>query len=180
MTTLYLEEINTKFNTFFTSNFTGFMFECCVMCFDSQTHHSGVLLNKENLPSNKMKSDYVIDWDLKISPILRNTHTDVNRTTDYGAMGLSILLAHDIWTEEGVWTSSQQGDGVDFWLLNPMTFKPIARLEISGIRKETANNTIGIRIKKKTVQTHQSDNSGATAYISVIEFSKPAAIFIQK
>ena len=115
-----------------------------------------------------------------LNPIIRNTHTDVNRTTDYGAMCLALLLANDIWADEGVWVSSQQGEGVDFWLLNPNTLKPIARLEISGIRKETAHNTIGTRIKKKIAQTHQSDNSGATAYISIIEFSKPSAIFIQK
>lgn len=180
MRALFLEAITTQFTTFFTSNFTGFMFECCVLCLDAQNHQSGILLNKENHPSNMMKNDYFIDWHLEITPILRNTHTDANRTTDYGAMGLSILLAQALWTETGFWTSSQKGEGVDFWLLDSTTFKPIARLEISGIRKETVNNTIETRLKRKIEQTQQSDNSGTTAYISVIEFSKPTAIFIQK
>ena len=170
MVNSYLEEINTKFNAFFTANFTGLMLECCVLCFDSQNHHSGIVLKKENFKSNKVKNDCVIHWQLDINQILRNTHTDVNRTTDYGAMCLSLLLADEILTDEGVWISSQKGDGVDFWLLNPTTLKPIARLEISGIRTETVNNTISTRIKKKKIQTYQSDSSNASAYISVIEF----------
>ena len=61
-----------------------------------------------------------------------------------------------------------------------VTLQPIIRLEISGIRKQTGSNPIGTRAKRKTRQTNQSDNSGAVAYISIIEFSEPSALFIQK
>ena len=178
MTILNLEEIAPKFNVFFTSNFTGLMLECCVLCLDSQNYHSGVVLNKYNEKTNKIRNDYVINWQHPIDNILRNTHTDVNRTTDYGAMCLALLVADDILSEEVIWISSQKGEGVDFWLLNPNTLTPIARLEVSGIRKETDKNTINNRIKKKQKQTQQSDDSDAIAYISVIEFSKPSAIFV--
>jgi hypothetical protein len=98
----------------------------------------------------------------------------------YGAMCLSLLLADTILAEKGVWQSSRSKQGVDFWLINPLTLQPILRLEISGIRKQTATNPMGTRAKKKIEQTNQSDNSAATAYISIIEFSEPTALFIQK
>jgi hypothetical protein len=180
MTNLYLETINEKFNSFFTSNFTGLMLECCVLCLNSQKHETGILLKKEDDEFNLIKHDYVLSWELKIDSILQNTHKDDNRTTDYGAMCLGLLLAEAIITEKGVWMSSKKGQGVDFWLINPITLQPILRLEISGIRKQTVTNPIGIRAKKKIIQTNQSDNTPAKAYISIIEFSEPTALFIQK
>jgi hypothetical protein len=76
--------------------------------------------------------------------------------------------------------SSRSGQGVDFWLLNSLTLLPILRVEVSGIRRKTATNPIGTRAKKKLEQTNQSDNSDATAYVSIVEFSQPAALFIKK
>ncbi len=105
---------------------------------------------------------------------------NANQTTEYGALCQSLLLADSIIPEKGIWSSSQQGEGVDFWLVNPVTLKPIIRLEISGIRKQTATNPISTRAKRKTRQTNQSDNSDSDAYISIIEFSEPSALFIQK
>lgn len=180
MAALYLEEITTKFSTFFTSNFTGMMLECCALCLDSQNHKTGILLKKETHPSNIIEQDYTLYWSLTIDPILVNTHADVNRTTDYGAMCLSLLLADMLLKEKGVWLSAKRGQGVDFWLLNALTLGPILRIEISGIRKQSTTNPIGTRAKKKTIQTNQSDNSAAVAYISIVEFSTPSALFIQK
>jgi hypothetical protein len=180
MTELHLETINAKFNMFFTSNFTGLMLECCVVCLDSQNHKTGVLLKKEDGQANIVDKDYKLSWQLENDPILYNTHSDANRTTDYGAMCLSLLLADTILKEKGVWLSSKSGEGVDFWLINPVTLQPILRLEVSGIRKQTATNPITTRAKKKIKQTNQSDNSETIAYISILEFSKPTALFIQK
>jgi hypothetical protein len=180
MTNLYLETINEKFNSFFTSNFTGLMLECCVLCLNSQKHETGILLRKEDDRSNLIEQDYVLLWQLEIDTILQNTHKDDNRTTDYGAMCLALLLADAILIEKGIWITSKKGQGVDFWLLNPLTLQPILRLEISGIRKQTVTNPIGMRAKKKMTQTNQSDNTAAKAYISIIEFSEPTALFLQK
>ncbi len=180
MTELHLETIKEKFNASFTRNFTGMMLECCVVCLDSQNHETGVLLQKEKHLSNILEQNYALSWQLECTPILRNTHTDANRTTDYGAMCLSLLLADAILTEEGVWMSSKGGQGVDFWLLDSLTLQPILRIEISGIRKQTATNLVGTRAKKKIEQTNQSDNSAATAYVSIIEFSQPSILLIRK
>ena len=180
MIELHLETINEKFKTYFTSHFTGMMLECCVVCLNSQNHNTGVLLKKEAHKSNIIEGNYVLSWQLEFTSVLQNTHTDVNRTTDYGAMCLSLLLVDILLPEKGVWQTSRSKQGVDFWLINPLTLQPILRLEISGIRKQTATNPIGTRAKKKVQQTNQSDNSAATAYISIVEFSQPSALFIQK
>jgi hypothetical protein len=156
------------------------MLECCVLCLNSQKHETGVFLKKEDNKSNLIEQEYLLSWQLEIDSILQNTHKDDNRTTDYGAMCLALLLADAILTEKGVWMSSKKGQGVDFWLLNPLTLQPILRLEISGIRKKTVTNPIGIRAKKKMTQTNQSDSTAAKAYISIVEFSEPTALFIQK
>ena len=156
------------------------MLECCIVCLTSQNHKTGTLLKKVADKSNVIEQDYLLSWQLDTNHLLFNTHTDANRTTDYGAMCLSLLLAHSILNEKGVWMSAKKGQGVDFWLINPLTLQAILRLEISGIRKQTATNPIGTRAKKKAIQTNQSDDSIAKAYISIIEFSKPSALFIQK
>jgi hypothetical protein len=145
-----------------------------------KNYKTGVLLKQEEYKSNMIDNDSVLYWQLAFTTVLQNTHTDVNRTTDYGAMCLSLLLADTILVEKGVWLSSRSGQGVDFWLLNTLTLQPILRVEVSGIRKQTATNPISTRAKKKLEQTNQSDNSDATAYVSIIEFSQPAALFIQK
>ena len=54
-----------------------------------------------------------------------------------------------------------------------------ARLEISGIRKETPQNTVESRLKIKEKQILKSANSDSICYVSVIEFSKPKAKFIK-
>ena len=86
MAELHLETIKEKFKPFFTSHFTGMMLECCVVCLNSQNHTTGVLLKKETHKSNIVEQDYSISWQLEFTIVLQNTHTDVNRTTDYGAM----------------------------------------------------------------------------------------------
>ncbi|MBL7818018.1 MAG: hypothetical protein JNL70_23615 [Saprospiraceae bacterium] len=180
MKELNLENINEKFKTCFTSHFTGMMLECCVVCLSSQNHKTGVFLKYEPTQSNIVEQDYMISWQLAFTNVLQNTHTDVNRTTDYGAMCLSLLLADTLLPEKGVWQTSRSGQGVDFWLINPLTLQSILRIEISGIRKQATTNTMSARAKKKMIQTDQSDNSAATAYVSIIEFSQPSALFLQK
>ena len=42
---------------------------------------------------------------------------------------------------------------------------------------ETDGNTAEKRFRQKTIQTSQSDDTRLPAYISVVEFSAPKAIF---
>jgi hypothetical protein len=74
---------------------------------------------------------------------------------------------------------SRYGDGVDYWLgkENEIPFHNSARIEISGILKESEQNSLNKRFENKTRQTNKSDETRLPAYISIIEISTPKAIF---
>ena len=76
--------------------------------------------------------------------------------------------------------TSKIGEGIDFWLSKTDESNFFARLEVSGIRKETKDNAIKKRLKIKLTQTNQSDKTNLPVYVSIIEFSKPQALYIQK
>ena len=54
-----------------------------------------------------------------------------------------------------------------------------ATLEISGIRKETLQNTLKSRLSVKEKQILKRAKKGSMCYVSVVEFSKPEAKFVQ-
>ena len=85
-------------------------------------------------------------------------------------------------TEYTIIERSCKGDGFDYWLgkKDDGLFNHAARLEISGILQESATNTVEKRLKIKIKQTEQSDESRLPAYISIVEFGKPKAIFKKK
>jgi hypothetical protein len=107
------------------------------------------------------------------------TYRDENRTTDHAAMCIALLLASRLTGFDDIETS-KKGDGVDFWLSKGDNFDFVARLEVSGIKRENGSNTIKNRLKIKFPQTQQSDNSNVPAFVSIIEFSKPEALYILK
>ncbi len=70
---------------------------------------------------------------------------------------------------------SRRGTGFDYWLgeATHIPFQRMAKLEVSGIRHGTLNNTIArVAVKRRQV-------AGATGiepvYIVVVEFSSPIA-----
>ena len=69
MTELYLETINEKFKTCFSSHFTGMMLECCVVCLNSQNHKTGVFLKKEPYKSNLVEPDFILSWQLELTDV---------------------------------------------------------------------------------------------------------------
>lgn len=177
---LKLESIIDWPDSILSKGFKHMALECCVVSLDSNNHKSGTNLKSDSSKTNIMPGPYVLEWDLTVDDALKNTHRDENRTTDFGSMCLALLLANELILANGIWMSSKKGEGVDFWLIDPMTFTAIARLEISGLRKETPSNTLANRIKVKLKQVEQSDDSGVSAYIAIIEYSKPSAVFMPK
>jgi hypothetical protein len=94
-------------------------------------------------------------------------------------MCISLFLALHL-TEYDEFETSMKADGIDFWLSRKDEFGFLARLEISGIRKETPTNKAEYRVKTKKLQTEQSDERRLPAFISIVEFSTPKAIFVKK
>ena len=107
------------------------------------------------------------------------SHFDEKRTTDFGAMGVAVLLVCYL-TDYTELATSKTNNGYDFKLtkvdddLNFMT----AKVEVSGIRKETPQNTVKSRLVVKKKQILKRAKKSSINYVSIIEFSKPEANFI--
>jgi hypothetical protein len=75
--------------------------------------------------------------------------------------------------------------GIDYWLgfkkedKNSIFSMADARLEISGILRESGSNTLKNRIKIKLHQI-QSSNYIFPVFVSIIEFSYPKAEMVRK
>ena len=155
----------------------AYMAECAAVCFESQGHKSGVLLPYSDGQVTKYS---VVEWTHEVNDAILPSHFDEKRTTDFGAMGVAVLLACEL-TDYTHFISSSTNNGYDFELLkrgDDINFIK-ARLEISGIRKETPQNTVESRLKIKEKRILKSADSDSICYVSVIEFSKPKAKFIK-
>ena len=157
--------------------FGAYMAECAAVCFDSQGHKSGVQLPYSDGEVTKYG---VVEWTNAVNDALLNSHFDEKRTTDFGAMGVAVLLASHL-TDYTIFKSSATDNGYDFWLGKRMIDGSFAsaRLEISGIRRETPQNTVKSRLSVKEKQILKRADKDTICYISIIEFSKPEAKFIQ-
>lgn len=158
----------------------SFMCDCAIFSLASQGHSSGVNLEVE---TDNEKINFRLTWEGDISLQMRRTMNDTDRATDYGAMGLAVFLVLQL-TDYPHFTVSFKGTGVDFFLfqeepINDDISLADARLEVSGIRKESRTNTLTIRHKLKVAQVKLSESSGLDAYIAITEFSKPNSLFMK-
>ena len=153
------------------------MAECAAVCFESQGHKSGVLLPYSDGQETKYS---VVEWTNEVNAAILYSHFDEKRSTDFGAMGVAVLLACNL-TEYTIFDSSAIGNGFDFWLRKRMSDGSFAdaTLEISGICRETLQNTVKSRLSIKEKQILKRAEQDVICYVSIIEFSKPEAKFIQ-
>jgi hypothetical protein len=160
----------------------SFMCDCAIFSLASQGHSSGVNLEVE---TDTEKVSFTLTWEGHISLQMRRTMNDNERTTDYGAMGLAVLLVLQL-TCYPHFVVSFKGTGVDFWLFEEEPIDEVvvlssadALLEVSGIRKESRTNTMTIRHKLKIAQVKSSESSGLDTYIVITEFNKPKSLFVK-
>lgn len=178
MTVIEIEEIE-KGIDWLADGFARTMTECTVLCLEQQQHERGVVLKV--LGMAEKRHEFSLEWDLRITEQMRRSYQDEKRATDHAANCLAILLTLQL-TKYRRFTTSATNNGIDFWLANEdeadFNFMA-ARLEISGIRKESKSNTLERRVKAKRKQAMKSENSGLPAYISVTEFSTPKSAYVQ-
>jgi hypothetical protein len=153
--------------------------ENCIVALEHYKHVTGCKLSV----SGALQSDFEIRWDRKIN---KAGYKEPKRFTEFGAIGLSFFLCAEL-TEFVIIEEALHETGIDYWLdyneqheLYDIDNSFRARLEISGIGKETPGNTVQDRIKAKKLQTKKSDETGLHVYISVIEFASPKAHFEKK
>ena len=122
----------------------------------------------------------VLKWKNDCNDVIIRTYADMQYTTEHGAVCLAVMLTTNF-TPYTILERSRKGTGFDYWLGDKdcALFQKKARLEVSGILKGD-DTALKNRYKAKVIQTGRSDVTGLPAYISIIEFSKPKAIFQPK
>lgn len=144
--------------------------ENCIVALESIPHITGCELDISGLHTGKVP----LNWNTEVN---KNGYKEEKKYTEKGAEAISFFLAME-YTEYEILEEAIIGTGVDYWLgygENHEDYDPLnffnARLEISGILRETRTNSFTKRISEKKKQTNASDGSGIPAYVSVIEFS---------
>lgn len=170
-----LKDAMTHFSTIQSQCFT----ENCIVALESIPHVTGCELDVTGLHTGKIP----LNWSTKVN---KNGYKEEKKYTEKGAEALSFFLAMK-YTEYEILEEAIIGTGVDYWLAygeNHKDYDPLnffnARLEISGILRETKSNSFDKRITKKKKQTNASDSSGIPAYVSIIEFSTLKAYISEK
>lgn len=151
-----------------------YLCENCLVCMDKSNHTSGTDFNIAGLH----EETFQLCWSGEVTDQISRSYQDEIEATEQGAACISILLAKKL-TEYTIIERSWRGTGIDYWLgyENEPIFQRAARLEISGIKTETATNTIQARFEQKVKQTSLTDDTNLPAYISIVEFSNPKCLF---
>ncbi len=153
------------------------LYENCVVALHNCGHPSTVTL----YVSGDKNCEYSLLWENAFNEQLRRTYNDEQSVTERAAVAISVLLALRQ-TNYTIIERSRKGTGFDYMLgdSQDQLFIPKARLEVSGIMHETKGNTCEQRFRQKAEQTVKSDETRLPAYISVVEFATPRAIFNMK
>jgi hypothetical protein len=156
-----------------------FLSNNCIVALEENKHRTGCRLS--------VSGDNIITFRLEWSRKVKKASYEESRyVTKNAAEAIAFFLTPEL-TVYSVIRKSETGTGFDYWLSydekHPM-YQPknflMARLEVSGIRKETKLNTMQKRIDEKKLQVHKSDAMRLPAYIAIIEFSAPKAHFGEK
>ena len=150
------------------------LYENCVVALHNSSHPVPVILHVRGLNT----LDYSLLWDDTCNEQMLRTYNDEQSVTERAAVAVSTMLALRQ-TDYTVIERSRKGTGFDYMLgdrQDPL-FIPKARLEVSGIMRETDGNTAEKRFQQKAEQTAKSDDTCLPAYVAVVEFSTPKAIF---
>lgn len=129
--------------------------------------------------------DINLEWKECLAEVEKSWQ-EPKKIAEAGATAVAFFLSEKL-TDFVPTCEAVIGTGVDYWLgykeshanydeLNFMN----ARLEISGINKESKNNTVENRVKIKKNQVKKTDNTSLPVYISVSEFGTPKTYFAKK
>jgi hypothetical protein len=154
-------------------SFGAYMRDCAVNSLLSQGHFPGVTMHHID-----DKEFFYIEWRNEYKAV-HSSFSDEFRTTDFGAMGLAILLTIEI-TDYECFETSYTGSGIDFWLTQKGSFLDdftVAVLEVTGIRKATKKNSIQRRLAIKLKQIEPTSGLGIPVFIAIVEFSSPEVLY---
>lgn len=150
--------------------------EGCVVCLNRSNHASCKTMEVRGISTSALD----LSWSTIFDNQMDRTWQDQQEATEHGAECIAALMAIKL-TDYTVISRSRKGTGVDYWLGHEedTLFQNKARLEVSGIFEDY--DKIKYRVTQKLTQTDQSGGTGALpAYVCIVEFSKPCAVFVQR
>lgn len=179
---IFLEEITNGID-WLASGLVTTMHECAVLTLEEMSHQDPVDFVVTMSPSSS-EEQFRLRWVLTTTEHMKRSYQDEHRKTDHAAMCVAILLTK-IKSPFSKFTSSPKGNGYDFWLEkddddDSENFIENARLEISGIRRETQTNKPAYRLTEKLERLKKYTQDTTPVYIGVVEFSAPKALFHQQ
>ena len=158
-----------------TERAAGFFQENSMVCFHDQGHGSGVVLNVIDVDGSD--HSFRIHWTGEVTPQLLRNYTDINKKVDFAACSIALLLVREL-TECTAIEQAMIGTTIDYWLSpksqqddDDLIFNHAARLEVSGIMKETKKHSIKGRINSKQKRL----SKGLPALVIVTEFHRPCS-----
>lgn len=136
----------------------------------------------------------VLQWTRLESPSARRSWRQTQRLGEWAAEGIAFLMVdkftpYTVVDQSEVNTRPGGGSGVDYYLGAKDDLecedaddfpKHLARLEVSGILRPSASNSLNTRVSKKIESTKKSDSDGTPAIIIVVEFVTPLVNFTQR
>lgn len=155
----------------------GQRMEACVWCLLSSKHENGVILS---VIEQENKSAYKICWtEDKIDRQTLSLGYNEDDGPEHGAEAIALLLVRER-TDYTAIKRSVTSTGIDYWLgyKNQLFSSTCARLEVSGVLKQSSTNNPKYRTNKKIKQTKRSDYTSFPAYIIIVEFSQPIATIL--
>lgn len=158
-----------------TPEFGSFCLQACTVCLENSNHLSGVTLSVTGTRPNNI----LLNWISVVNDQVKRNWEDNEEATEYGATAIAILLSNKI-SKHNCIERSSKGLGFDYWLGDEDSiglFQRKARLEISGILKESPTNTLEKRLNEKETQTKKSAYLNMNAHICITEFSSPKCAY---
>ena len=171
--TLVLEELSNGIPVI-PEEAVGFYKQNCMVCFFTQNHSSGVIID---VNYERSQLQFEICWEGEVTPQIERAYRDKNKTTDFGACAIALLLIREL-TELTAIEQSNVGTTIDYYLIrkteykdDTLIFNNSAYLEVSGIRCENENNTVEGRVEEKVHRLKKQED--LPTYISVVDFNRP-------
>lgn len=157
----------------------GFYIENCMVCFDQNGHRSGVNLAVTHVDGTETVQ---INWRGEVTEQLKMSYRENTSATNHAACAIALMLVREF-TEFTAVEQSVIGTSIDYMLVkkkrqnDDLLFNQAARLEVSGILKESSNNSLESRIREKVKRLKRSGN--LPDYIAVVEFGAPKSKLVR-
>lgn len=136
----------------------------------------------------------VLQWTALERTSSKRSWRQLQRLAEWAAEGIAFLMIEEftpytVVDQSEIDTRAGQGTGIDYYLGAKEELdcededdfpEHLARLEVSGILRPSASNTLKARVSRKIERSKMSDNDGTPAFIIVVEFESPVVNFTQR